>query len=690
MEGANKGAPGHVSIAHKTYELATPPSMGECLDLAEKINGREIMKGTATRLALLPLLAILAGNSPPLGEATNATAARNAEVAARLPLADQSDFEDARRGLLVQLEGDILNEDGSVSWSVDTFDFLDVDAPPTANPSLWRQSQLTSIHGLFEVVPGIYQVRGYDLSVMTLIAGESGWIVIDPLLTAAPARASLELANRTLGDRPVVAVIYTHSHADHFGGVLGVTSADKLKSGKVAIYAPAKFTSETVGESVLAGTAMGRRAQYQFGAKLPNNAKATIGVGLGPKLSTGSIGLLLPTRELSAQNERLDIDGVTFEFLDAGGTEAPSEFVFYLPQYRALHTAEVVTRNFHNILTPRGALVRDALKWSQTIDKILQRFGDRSDVVLASHHWPSWGSDRVKQILRNQRDTYRFTHDQTLRLANQGRTMDEIAEEIGEPDFATSDFGTRGYYGTFKHNSKAVYQRYFGWWNAVPADYDRLPKTEEAKRWVAALGGGKATLEQGKNAFDKGDYRWAARLLQTLVFADPENAAAREWLAATYDQLGYQSEGGTWRNIYLSAAQDLREPPDTRALSTTSAELLAAIPTLDLFNSLATRFNPAKMQGEESVLQFRFPDTEEAVTVDLRKSVVFPRLGGSSAASTTLTLSRSDFNRLLAEQVSLPDLIGSGGATLDGNPAALRSLFGALDRPDPLFEIVEP
>jgi alkyl sulfatase BDS1-like metallo-beta-lactamase superfamily hydrolase len=639
---------------------------------------------------MLPFLMLLAGNTPPVGEATQETVTRNAAVSEQLPLDDQSDFEDARRGLLAQLEDDILNEDGSVSWSVEAFDFLEGEAPATANPSLWRQSQLTAIHGLFKVVPGVYQVRGYDLSVMTLVNGESGWIIIDPLLTAAPARASLDLANRTLGERPVVAVLYTHSHADHFGGVLGVTSAEDIKSGKVAIYAPAGFTEETVGESVLAGTAMGRRAQYQFGAKLPTGAQGVVGVGLGPKLSTGSIGLLQPTRELTSEDLSVDIDGVTFEFLDAGGTEAPSEFVFYLPQYKALHTAEVATRTFHNVLTPRGALVRDTLKWSQVIDQILQRFGDRSDVLLASHHWPTWGEERVSQALRNQRDIYRYTHDQTLRLANQGQTMDEIAEEIGEPDFAQSDFGARGYYGTFEHNSKAVYQRYFGWWNAVPADYDALPKVEEAKRWVAALGGSEAAINQGRSAFEKGEYRWAARLLQTLMFAEPENEDARKWLAAAYEQLGFQSEGGTWRNIYLSAAQDLRDPPDTQALAVTSPELFAAIPTIDLFNALATRFNPAKMQGEEAVLQFRFSDTEEAITVDMRKSVLFPRKGEANDAAMTLALQRSDFNRLLAQQVTLPELVGSGAATLEGNPAALQAMFGALDQPDPLFEIVEP
>lgn len=646
--------------------------------------------GRMGKAAMLPLALAIVGNTPPVGTATEQTAEANAAVAERLPLADQADFEAASRGLLAQLTEGIVNADGSVAWSVNAFDFLDADAPETANPSLWRQSQLTAIHGLFEVVPDIYQVRGYDLSVMTLITGKTGWIVVDPLLTAAPAKAGLELANRTLGERPVVAVIYTHSHGDHFGGVLGVTSREALEGGQVKIYAPAGFMAETVGESVLAGTAMGRRAQYQFGSKVPVGPQGTIGVGLGSALSVGQIGLLPPTRELSRDGETLDIDGITFEFVDTGQTEAPSEFVFYLPQFRALHTAEVITRNFHNILTPRGALVRDSLQWSRKIDEVLTRFGGKSDVMLASHHWPSWGAEEVREKLRNQRDTYRFTHDQTLRLANQGYTMDEIAEMIGEPDFASTDFGTRGYYGTFEHNSKAVYQRYFGWWNAVPADYDAWPKVEEAKRWIAALGGADKALAQGQAAFEEGDYRWAATLLQTLVFADPSNADGRAWLASTYEQLGFQAEGGTWRNIYLSAAEDLRSPPDQQVLSSTSAELIASIPTLDLFNSLAARFNPAKMQGEEALLQFNFTDTGEAITVDLRKSVMFPRSATADAPSVTLAIARTDFNRMLAQQVALPALVQSGAARLEGNPAAVAAMFGALDQPDPLFEIVEP
>lgn len=639
---------------------------------------------------LVPLATVLVANAPPQGVATARTSAANAAVAARLPLADQADFEDARRGLLATLDTDIRNSDGSLAWPIHGFDFLNAAAPDTANPSLWRQSQLTAIHGLFEVVPGIYQLRGYDLAVMTLIAGKTGWIVVDPLLTAATARAGLDLANRTLGSRPVAAVIHTHSHGDHFGGVLGVASREDLLAGKLAIYAPAGFLAETVGENVLAGTAMGRRAQYQFGAKVLAGPQGAIGVGLGSALASGPIGLLPPTRELSAAGETLEIDGIAFEFVDAGQTEAPAEFVFYLPQFRALHTAEVVTRNFHNVLTPRGALVRDSLQWSRKIDGLLTRFGERSDVMLASHHWPSWGADEVQRKLRNQRDTYRYTHDQTLRLANQGYTMDEIAALIGEPDFAATDFGTRGYYGTFQHNAKAVYQRYFGWWNAVPADYDALPKVEEAKRWVAALGGPAKAQAQGEAAFAAGDYRWAARLFQTLVFAQPDDEDARSWLAASYEQLGFQAEGGTWRNIYLSAAEDLRNPPDTLALTTNTAQVLAAIPTIDLFNSLATRFNPARMLGAEAVLQFDFSDTGETITVDLRKSVLFPRVGEAAAPAVRLTIARADFNRLLAREVALPMLVQGGQAGMEGDPAALQAMFGALDQPDPLFEIVEP
>ncbi|MGB5723416.1 MAG: MBL fold metallo-hydrolase, partial [Parasphingorhabdus sp.] len=403
-------------------------------------------------LVLTTAFPLLLANSPPEGTATEATRTANAEVAASLPIADQTDFENAKRGFLAEITEDkILNEDGSVAWDSRQFDFIAGAAPDTVNPSLWRQAKLNSIHGLFEVVPGIYQIRGYDLAQMTLIAGKSGWIVVDPLTTPAPAKAGLALANKTLGNRPVVAVIFTHSHGDHFGGVAGVASPEDIRAGKVQVIAPHGFLAEAIGESVIAGTAMNRRVQFQFGTALPAGKTGHVGGGLGQKISSGDVALIPPTRSISKDGETLLVDGISFDFMDAGETEAPAELVFYLPQFNALHTAEVATRTFHNVLTPRGALVRDTLKWSKVIDAMLDRYGSKSDVMLASHHWPTWGSGNVRTALKNQRGIYRYVHDQTMRQANQGATMDEIAENIGEPDFAKTDFGVRDYYGTLNH-----------------------------------------------------------------------------------------------------------------------------------------------------------------------------------------------------------------------------------------------
>ncbi len=630
--------------------------------------------------------------APPQGIATEATKAANAEVAARLPIADQTDFENANRGFLARIEEDqILNADGSVAWDVNQFDFLKGEAPDTVNPSLWRQGKLNSIHGLFEVVPGIYQIRGYDLAQMTLIAGKTGWIIIDPLTTPAPSKAGLALANKTLGDRPVVAVLFTHSHGDHFGGVNGVTSVSDIQAGKVQIIAPHGFLAESIGESVIAGTAMNRRVQFQFGTALSPSTTGHVGGGLGQKLSSGNVALLPPTRSISKEGETLTVDGITFEFMDAGETEAPAEFIFYLPQYKALHTAEVVTRTFHNVLTPRGALVRDTLKWSKVIDNMLAKYGAKSDVLLASHHWPTWGSDNVQGALKNQRGLYRYVHDQTMRQANQGATMHEIAENIGEPDFAKTDFGVRDYYGTLNHNSKAVYQRYFGWWDANPALYHQLPPVEASTKYVAAMGGADKTLTVGEQAFADGDYRWAATIFNHLVFADGSNEVARKWLASTYEQLGFQTEAGTWRNIYLVGAKELREGNNVKdSISTASAKVLNGIPAVDLFDALATRFNPSKMRSDGGIIQFIFPDRKEAVSVDLGKSVMFPRNGPHDAATARVTISRSDFTKLLLREVNALSLIETGAMEISGNTALMAAMFGALDEVNPQFDIVTP
>ena len=637
------------------------------------------------------VLASTAYAAPPEGVATEATKAANADVAQRLPIADQTDFENANRGLLAKIDKPILNEDGSISWDPAQFDFMKGDAPDTVNPSLWRQGKLNSIDGLFEVTKGIYQIRGYDLAQMTLISGKTGWIIVDPLTTPAPAKAGLALANNTLGNRPVVAVIFTHSHGDHFGGVAGVAAPEDIKAGNIQIIAPHGFLAESIGESVIAGTAMNRRVQFQFGTALPVGKTGHVGGGLGQKLSSGDVALLPPTRSISKDGETLTIDGITFDFMDAGETEAPAELVFYMPQFKALHTAEVVTRTFHNVLTPRGALVRDTLKWSKVIDAMYAKYGAKSDLMLASHHWPTWGSENVQTALKNQRGLYRYVHDQTMRQANQGATMHEIAENIGEPDFAKSDFGVRDYYGTLNHNSKAVYQRYFGWWDAVPAHYHQLPPAEASQKYVAAMGGADNALAVGEKAFADGDYRWAATVFNHIVFADPANEAAKKWLASSYEQLGFQAEAGTWRNIYLVGAKELREGNSTKdSISTANAKVLNGIPAVDLFDALATRFNPAKMRGDGGVIQFTFPDRKEEVSVDLDKSVMFPRNGSHDAATTQVSINRSDFTKLLLREISPMALIQSGAMQLTGDTALMAAMFSALDEVNPQFDIVIP
>lgn len=646
-------------------------------------------KTMASFLALA--IATTAYAAPPEGVATEATKKANADFGARLPIADQTDFENANRGFLAKIEEPILNEDGSVAWDVNQFDFVKGDAPDTVNPSLWRQGKLNSIHGLFEVMPGIYQFRGYDLAQMTLIAGKKGWIIVDPLTTPAPAKAGLALANKTLGKRPVSAVLFTHSHGDHYGGAYGVINKLDLANDKVQIIAPHGFVRESIGEAVVAGTAMSRRVQFQFGTSLPAGKTGHVGGGLGQALSRGDVALVPPTKSIGEDGETLTIDGITFEFMDASETEAPAEFVFYLPQFKALHSAEVATRTFHNVLTPRGALVRDTLKWSKIIDAMYAKYGAKSDVLLASHHWPTWGSENVQTALRNQRGLYRYVHDQTMRQANQGATMHELAENIGEPDFAKTDFGVRDYYGTLNHNSKAVYQRYFGWWDAVPATYHQLPPAEASKKYVTAMGGTDKALAVGEKAFESGEYRWAATVFNHIVFADPANEAAKKWLASSYEQLGFQAEAGTWRNIYLVGAKELREGnKSSGTVNSSNAKVLNSIAAIDLFDAIATRFNPAKMQGEGGIIQFTFADRKEAVNVDLGKSVLFPRAGQAEAATAQIGISRADFTRVLLRQVKPLELIQSGTMTVSGDTALMAAMFGALDPVDSQFNIVTP
>ena len=629
---------------------------------------------------------------PPVGIATAATKSQNESVSERLPIADQSDFEDARRGFIAKIEADAIRDDaGKPVWPIAQFDFLQTEAPDTVNPSLWRQSQLAAMHGLFEVTEGVWQVRGYDLSVMSVIQGETGWIIIDPLTSSETAKAALDLVNTSLGERPVTAVLYTHSHADHFGGVRGVTTQEDVDAGRTQIIAPAGFVEHAVSENLIAGNLMGRRAVLMFGRSLPKSAIAHVGSGLGPGLPDGTIGLILPTEEIGPERTQKRIDGVLFEFTDAGGTEAPAEFMFYLPEKRALCTSEVATGTFHNILTPRGAKVRDSLAWSRVIEDVLEKYGDKSDVVFASHHWPTWGTDNVKKYLRNQRDVYRYVHDQTMRLANSGATMEEAAEAIEEPPFMTGNFDTRGYYGTLKHNAKAVYQGYFGWWSGVPANYNALPEVEKAPRYVAAMGGADATLKIGADAFGAGEYRWAAEVLNHLVFAEPDNDRARKWLAASYEQLGFQAESGAWRSYYLTAAQELRHglPAEGGSIGANS-DFLSAVPSLKLFDSMAVRFNPTLNKMGEHDIQFVFTDRNEVFTLEIGSASLTPRTIASDTPAVSVTTTRGAFDKLILQEATFPQLVQAGEITVEGNQLALLNMFQSLETPPFWLNVVEP
>ncbi|WP_373009129.1 alkyl/aryl-sulfatase [Hyphomonas sp.] len=631
---------------------------------------------------------------PPAGVATNATRAANTALAARLPLDEQSDVEDASRGRIAFIDAPaILNAEGGVVWSIQQFDFLQGDAPDTVNPSLWRQSRLAAEHGLFEVGPGIWQVRGYDLSVMSVIEGKTGWIIVDPLTSVETAAASLKLVNDTLGTRPVTGLLYTHSHADHFGGARGVITEEDAKARNVPILAPIGFLEHAVSENLIAGNQMSRRSTFMFGNTIARSPTAHVGSGLGPGLPQGTISLIAPTEEIAGCGTQRVVDGVTFEFIDAAGTEAPAEFMFYLPERRALCTAEVVTATFHNLLTPRGAKVRDALGWTRAIDYVLETYGDKSDFVFASHHWPTWGEENVASLLTHQRDIYRYVHDQTLRNANAGATMFEAAEAVSEPAFESEAdaFNTRGYYGTLNHNAKAVYQYYFGWWGGVPAEYNKLPHVVTAARYVEAMGGPDATLALGAKAFHAGDFRWAAEVFNHVVFADPDNETARNWLAAAYEQLGFQAESGAWRSYYLVGANELRNGiPSLGNPQLGNAEFLHAVDTLDLMDSLAARFNPEKMTGDPFAVNLVFPDRGEAVTLRIGKSVMVPRKGASENAAATLTIDRAVFDLVLLGQTTLPEQLKSGTAAVEGSPLMLGAFFGTLDRPDFWFPVVTP
>jgi linear primary-alkylsulfatase len=650
--------------------------------------------GIAVTLTTITLTGTWAATEPK--NATEVTKKANAKVLKELPFANKQDFEDSKRGFIAPLpnKGIIKNAKGEPVWDLTRFSFIkqDAPAPDTVNPSLWRQSQLIIQGGLYKVVDGLYQVRTADLSNLTIFEGKDGLIIADPLISAETAKVALDLYYQHRPQKPVVAVIYSHSHVDHFGGVRGVVSEEDVKAGKVKIYAPEGFLEAAVAENVLAGTAMSRRATYMYGNLLPPSPKGQVGAGLGVTTSTGTITVIPPTHIISKTGQKENIAGLDFEFLMAPDSEAPSEMHWYIEQFKAVTAAENCCHTLHNTYSLRGAKIRDPLAWSKYLDETMAMWGDKAEVMYGMHHWPVWGKDRVLEMLSKARDGYRYINDQTLRLANHGYTMVEIAEMIELPKELAQHWALRGYYGSMNHNVKATYIKYLGWFNGNPATLHVLPPVEASKKYVEFMGGADAALKKAKAAYDKGEYRWVAEVVNHVVFADPNNKAARELQADVLEQLGYQAESGPWRNFYLTGAKELREGvKKLPAPGTASPDTVKAMSLNLFFDYLGMRLNGPKAAGKKITLNLDFTDTKEKYVLALRNGALSHRPNTQAQdADATITMAREALNQIVLGQTSLEKEISSGNVKVQGEKEALNQLFALLDKFDFWFNIVTP
>ena len=638
-------------------------------------------------------IAIVLGQQPAQAEEPSAeTIAANAAVLESLPFeTDQQDFDWAMRGFIATREDPkITDEDGRVIWDLSATEFLSGDAPDTTNPSLWRNARLMAVSGLFQSAKDVYQVRGFDLANVTFVRGETGWIVIDPLTSGETANAAFELLRKEIGDAPISAIVYTHSHGDHYGGSKAMMPYAKAD---IPIIAPAGFVEEAISENIIAGPAMRRRAMYHVGDPLALNAREKIGTGLGVGLAVGSFGMVPPNTLISETGEALTVDGVKMVFQMTSGTEAPAEFNIGFPDLGVVNIAENANPTHHNILTPRGAKVRDAKTWSKSLTEAIDMF-DYADVLVVSHGWPVFGSEEIAEYLGFQRDAYAYLHDQTVRMMNQGQTLQEIADAFELPEVLAKKWYNRPYYGDYRFNTRAVYQFYLGWFDGNPVHLAPLPPEKAGQKYVTAMGGADAVLAMAQTSYDAGDYQWASELLNKLVFADDTNAPAKALLADTYEQMGWQEENALWRNFYLTGAYELRNGvralPESNAMR--SAETLAGIPTDAIFDVLSTQVNPERAGDLSLRLGFVFPDRDESFTLTLRNGVLIQqdKLLGDETYDVQLTANRADFLNAMRGEGGLQQAIASGAASLTGNPQALRQLAGVLDQPDPVFAIVTP
>lgn len=649
----------------------------------------------AARLCFLA--GLLAVNGPlwaqpsPPKPAEPATRAANEAVLRELPFADRDDFEAAGRGFIGTIPGGRIGPAERPVWSLDRYGFLEGEnAPPTVNPSLWRQARLNNLNGLFQVADRVYQIRGLDLANMTIVEGDTGLIVTDTLLSAETARAALELYYQHRPRRPIAAVIYSHSHVDHYGGVKGLIAEEDVRANKVRLIAPDRFTEEAVSENIIAGPAMSRRAQYQYGPFLPVGERGQVDTGLGKNLSRGTVTLIEPNDLIKNAYETRVIDGVEIEFHLVPGSEAPSEMIMHYPQLRLLNMAEDTAHTLHNIYTIRGAQVRDARLWSRYIGDALDRYRDKTDVLIAQHHWPTFGRDKVVAFLEKQRDLYKFVHDQSVRLMNKGLTPAEIAQAIKPPPSLAKEWAARPYYGTLSHNAKGVYQFYLGWYDANPANLDPLPPVEAARRTIDYMGGAEAVLRRAREDFRAGNYRWVASVSNQLVFADPGNREARELAADALEQLGYQAEAGSWRNAYLVGAAELRGGPPLRQASRSAGDILKAIPLDIVFDVMAVRLDPAKAEGRRMVLNWTFGDSGQTFALNLDNGALTHTARLAERADAGFTLSRATFDAVTSRQRTFWEAVEAGEIKVEGDGRKLGELLGMLDEPTPNFPIVEP
>jgi len=616
----------------------------------------------------------------------------NRQAGAALALDDPTDFDEARKGLIAsEPELVIKDKNGKVIWDPARYGFIQGAAPASVNPSLWRQAKLNDIHGLFKVAEGIYQVRGYDLANLTLIEGHTGWIVIDPLTSEETAARAFQFACRHLGKKPVSALIYTHCHVDHFGGVTGILTPEVAQGDKVPIIAPQGFMAEAVSENVMAGIVMERRSLYMYGNRLPYADRGHVGSGLGKAPARGTIGILPPTETISQPISHKTVDGIRFIFQSVPGSEAPAEMTFYLPDKKAFCGAEIVSHTMHNLYTLRGAKVRDALQWSNYIDQALGQFG-KAEIYFGTHHWPIWGNARIVDFLKKQRDLYKYIHDQTMRLAYQGLTPDEIAESLELPPSLGSEFYNRGYYGSLRHNAKAVYQYYFGWFDGNPAHLNPLPPETSAKKYIEYMGGMESVLAKAQQSFDQGDYRWVAEVMNRAVFAEPDNDPAKALLARAYEQLGYQSESGPWRDVYLSGALELRHGGPKHPTDMASAmQLLEKTPMPLLLDAMAARLNGPKAEGKHLKINIQFTDLGENYVLTLENAVMhYKQADPDTDANATVKLTAKFYLQMAIGETGIKELFTSDDIHYEGSKLDLIRFFNLFDKPTGIFNIVTP